>query len=622
MNRRLALVIANSHYRDRALPRLKSPPGDAAALDNVLGSPRLGGFQVKVLEDPSLLDAHKHISMLFHDRDPDDLLLLYLSGHGLRDAVGRLYLPVAETELELLSATALPAAFITEEMDLSNSRKKVLILDCCNSGAVIEGAKDGLSQSLGAEQVFHGNGTGRAILTATDATHYAWERDRFEGTAPRSRFTHFLVEGIETGAAKGDPDGDYISLFEAFRYAENRVLEGGRGQRPRFWPSGLDDLEISRSVLSADIAQALREDGELEDVKRRAQDATKRLQQVAALEVRLADEADRDWVLNALRVLADDEDPSVATTAAATLAGFYRDLGENLMKRGDFEAARSRFQLALEQLPTGAPQLRTLRGELGSLLRRCDRPWRWLPQVRRKTRYKKRGVLPVIRYVPGHGGVRQGRANRTPRPLLKSFGSRAFIVLPACLALGILVSYAGGKAYWSNTFLPDAVPPRPPLPGDTLIRTAEGVERLDLRASGDRDLTIQRDASVTAPSIGQVPAGASGILWWGNCRSDGERVWFRVRYRKETGWIEGWVNAADLRARSTFRLRIPDTRLSVRAAPGDHNHETAALPPGARGVVWLGGCRLVQTSKGLSAWFEVGKGDLRGWVNSIYLEVD
>ena len=604
MGRRLALVIANSRYQDHALPRLKSPEADAKALTDVLGNPRLGDFRLKILRDPPLLELRKHISRLFHDRNPDDLLMLYISGHGLRDLIGRLYLPVIETELDLLSATALPATFITDEMDLSSSRKKVLILDCCNSGAVVEGAKDSLPQRLGVEKFFRGNGSDRAILTATDSTHYAWESSRFEGATMQSRFTHFLVEGIKTGAAKGDPVGDHISLFEAFRYAETRVLEDDRGQTPRIWCFGLEDLKFSKSVLSADLAQALREDRDLEEVKRRAQDAARRLQQVATLEVRLADEADREWVLKALGDLAADKDPAVATAAAAARAGFYSDRAENLMRRRDFATARRQLGLALGHVPIDDPKLRELRSELRRLYHRCERPWCWLPQVRRKT--EDRGVLLI---------ARQKQRRDVSRVKLVSFRSRAWVTFTVSLMLGVLVGYAGGKTYWTS--VPPISKELPLPPGDSPILTVQGNTRLELDAVND--LSIQRDASVDSPAVGLVPARHGGIVWWGNCRPDGERTWFRVKYEDQ----EGWLDAANVRSRRLFRVRVdPDDELSVREAPGRRNRKLGALPPGTRGIGWLGGCRLVQTPRGLYTWFEIRTSGLEGWVNSFYLDID
>ena len=66
------------------------------------------------------------ISRFYATKNRDDVLLLYFSGHGVLDDRGQLYLAVKDTERGLLRGTAIGAAFITDEMDRSYSRRQVL----------------------------------------------------------------------------------------------------------------------------------------------------------------------------------------------------------------------------------------------------------------------------------------------------------------------------------------------------------------------------------------------------------------------------------------------------------------------------------------------------------------
>ncbi|MEH1127916.1 hypothetical protein [Micromonospora sp. CPCC 206061] len=52
----------------------------------------------------------RRVAAFFADRNPDDVLLLHFSCHGLKDQRGRLYLAAADTELSFLAATGLPAS--------------------------------------------------------------------------------------------------------------------------------------------------------------------------------------------------------------------------------------------------------------------------------------------------------------------------------------------------------------------------------------------------------------------------------------------------------------------------------------------------------------------------------
>lgn len=56
-------------------------------------------------------------------------------------------------------------------MDQSRSRRQVLILDCCNSGAFVQGTKAQLGGTMGIVSAFQGYG--RYVLTASDATQFA-----------------------------------------------------------------------------------------------------------------------------------------------------------------------------------------------------------------------------------------------------------------------------------------------------------------------------------------------------------------------------------------------------------------------------------------------------------------
>lgn len=236
MGLRQALVIGNSEYADDRLSRLQKPGADAAALARVLRDPAIGCFDgVTLLLNESAMAARKAIARMFSRKKSDDLLLLFFSGHGLKDARGYLYLAFRDTEQDLLSATAISAEFITGEMNATRSRRQVLILDCCYSGAFDRsGNKAGAGLSAGIAEVFEGNGFGRVVLTATDAVQFAWEHDRTIDKIENSVFTHHLIRGLESGAADLNRDG-IIGLGELYEYVYEKVVQLTPRQTPRKW---------------------------------------------------------------------------------------------------------------------------------------------------------------------------------------------------------------------------------------------------------------------------------------------------------------------------------------------------------------------------------------------------
>jgi hypothetical protein len=231
LSRKRALLIGNGKY-DAGLPPLAKPDADIEALARVLKEPTIGGFdEVTPLLDFESGKVRREIDHFFAGCGHDDLLLFYFSGHGLRSEWGDLYLAVRDTEPKHLLGTAIPAADITLQMDRCRSRRQVLILDCCYSGAFDRGAKGGAASPAVA---FEGNGLGRVVLTASDSTQLAWEESSADNCAETSVFTRHLIHGLERGEADLDGDG-VITVDELYEYVYKRVVEENPRQTPGKW---------------------------------------------------------------------------------------------------------------------------------------------------------------------------------------------------------------------------------------------------------------------------------------------------------------------------------------------------------------------------------------------------
>ncbi len=168
------------------------------------------------------------IDEFFDQKKPDDMLVLYFSGHGIKDELGSLYLAFKTQSAHVCGATAIKSDYIREAMDQSRSKRQVLILDCCNSGAFPPGTKAELGGSMGMTKAFQGYG--RFVLTASDATQFAWEGDQVIGETENSLFTHFLVKGLK-GEADSDGDGK-ITVDELYDYAYDQISRVTPNQTP------------------------------------------------------------------------------------------------------------------------------------------------------------------------------------------------------------------------------------------------------------------------------------------------------------------------------------------------------------------------------------------------------
>jgi formylglycine-generating enzyme required for sulfatase activity len=255
MGSRFALVIANTEYQDASFAKLTAPGKDAEEFAHVLREPELAAFDdVQVLLNEGESKIRRSIARFFVDRKRDDLLLLYFSGHGIRNDQGQLFLAANDTEINILEASGIPSEFVTNAMNHSRSQRQVLILDCCNSGAFAQGSKSAsaVGKSMGIATAFEGSGFGRVVLTATDATQYAWEGDKVIGATQKSVFTHFLIEGLK-GEADRDGDGR-IHVDELYDYAYEQVVRRTPKQTPGKWSyKQQGDLILRENLKPRDV---------------------------------------------------------------------------------------------------------------------------------------------------------------------------------------------------------------------------------------------------------------------------------------------------------------------------------------------------------------------------------
>ncbi|MEH2153552.1 caspase, EACC1-associated type [Nostoc sp.] len=229
---KVALLIGVSEYEPGLTP-LPAAVKDVEAMEQVLLNPEIGGFdEVTPLLNPQRQAMDEAIEALFANRQRDDLLLLFFSGHGIKDEKGTLYFAACNTKKsdkgELVKATTVPANSVHSVMSNSRCKREVVILDCCFSGAFAEGmsAKDDgfvdIRNQLGGE--------GRAVLTSSTSTQYSFEQQG----ADTSTYTRYIVEGLKTGAADKNEDG-WISVDELHEYATKAVQEATPAMKPEIY---------------------------------------------------------------------------------------------------------------------------------------------------------------------------------------------------------------------------------------------------------------------------------------------------------------------------------------------------------------------------------------------------
>jgi hypothetical protein len=225
-----ALLIGNSTYPadEHNLQTLKGPVKDIAVLNRALSDRDTGLFadvDVTLLPEATSTRAVRALGTFFTTADRDDVLLVYFSGHGKLDQLGRLHLCMNDTETTNLLSTAVSSVRINEFADASRARNVVIILDCCYAGA-FRGGEFGDTVA----------GPGRYVMTSCRGTQLANDATVDNGT---SFFTQHLVGGL-LHAADQDNDG-YVSFSDLYAYVDRCLREDGK-QIPQRRVDGDGDL--------------------------------------------------------------------------------------------------------------------------------------------------------------------------------------------------------------------------------------------------------------------------------------------------------------------------------------------------------------------------------------------
>lgn len=329
MATRTALLIGNSSFvYSNQLPPLESPIQDVKSLSAVLKREDIGGFDQ--VEERVNLDYHtlrEELANFFYNRQRDDFLLLYYSGHGKLNHSGKLFLTAVDTDPDRLNVNGISSRFLSELMEECRAKTIILLLDCCYSGAFArDGSKSGVNQDINAKVQFDG-GSGRAILTATSSTQLAWTGEVLDGEIQPSLFTRFLVQGLDSGEADRDKNG-LITLDEWYEYAYEKVLANQQSHKPMTPSRWIHEQEGASIQIARNPQKITAVLPNYVQIQIESPDFSKRLQAIVTL-CSIAQQSDKllaEAALQAIKNLSKDPDSIVNGAAIGALVSLRPDL--------------------------------------------------------------------------------------------------------------------------------------------------------------------------------------------------------------------------------------------------------------------------------------------------------
>ena len=241
-----------NHYQDPQIQSLDYASRNAQEVADVLkkGSALLYHCQPTALLDESgtrplwTVVTEEYASRLRDQVSPDDLLLVFLSGHGLRDPDTRQYFYVtADAKFADVMAQRYDDCISFADFGVFSEIpcRKLVILDTCHAGAIQQPLRQqDLKAALRALQddvVF--------TMTASEGDQEALE----EKEKRLGRFTSRLVEALDGLADRdvhgGDNDG-IVTLNEAITYVKRTVTDDSATGTVRQYPTAgpIDLLEF------------------------------------------------------------------------------------------------------------------------------------------------------------------------------------------------------------------------------------------------------------------------------------------------------------------------------------------------------------------------------------------
>ncbi|MET9657135.1 AAA domain-containing protein [Streptomyces sp. NPDC006510] len=251
-NDRYAMLIGVSTYDSDRYHDLPPVRADLHYMQAVLESTEIGMFNdCAMVPEPTRAEMLHAIEEYLEARQPSETALLYFSGHGeFCEADGQLYFLTRDADPDDLPGTAVPAEFLERMLQSCRASSKVVLLDCCSSGSVVQGWTAKGSADTGDRPAPSTllRPTGVYFITASDALQAASAMAPEGSSLGTSRFTGEIVEGLRSGRIK---DGGWITPDDLFEYLTAQMVRKGVPEEQRPTKStfrATRSLPLARSV--------------------------------------------------------------------------------------------------------------------------------------------------------------------------------------------------------------------------------------------------------------------------------------------------------------------------------------------------------------------------------------
>lgn len=159
------------------------------------------------------------LQRLAQEAKPEDLTILFMSSHGMRDASGDYYLGTHEIDPDRLLATGIPSAeFVRQVAKLPC--KVLIFVDTCHSGGLGAKLADDPLRELVSDEV------GAILFASSTPREVSLEYPKLKNGA----FSKAILDTLQDASSDLDRDGK-LTITELDYWIDHRVQEFTRGQQ-------------------------------------------------------------------------------------------------------------------------------------------------------------------------------------------------------------------------------------------------------------------------------------------------------------------------------------------------------------------------------------------------------
>lgn len=217
-------IFAVPQYESHEIHDLPFCSKDGSELNNVfinnlgIDDGNIKATGINQSDEVNRTDILRKIQTLSKKCKPDDIIVLYFSGHGYSEN-NEGYLIPYDTDLDLISDTSIAIQRIKYELDKSEAKTKILIIDSCYSGIGHGKKVDSKMSEAFENSLFSNISEGLVIFASCKQNEQSFPlKDN-----SMSIFTHYLIDGLKGNA--GLNDNSEISFEDLYTFVTKKVTK-------------------------------------------------------------------------------------------------------------------------------------------------------------------------------------------------------------------------------------------------------------------------------------------------------------------------------------------------------------------------------------------------------------